>query len=214
MMYLTVESNGQRLKDSPSILLEDFTVLTGANGSGKTQLLNWLHQLQKQYYWQGEFFCRGEVKVEEVDIPFIDENGNFLLYITYVNPGFSLNPYEIDSNLQISSTQALMATIRQVWDGYDKVVKSSSFLKSVNHDNPIDEAVALNQAIVEFARTVIKEGGNSNGYTPITSEDILLARNLAATCGKDIRDLTFKDLLIFYDIPKDLFAPAIDVLFH
>lgn len=41
-MIINIKNNGKILKDKENLSLPDLTILTGENGSGKTQLLEYL----------------------------------------------------------------------------------------------------------------------------------------------------------------------------
>jgi energy-coupling factor transporter ATP-binding protein EcfA2 len=208
-MILKIYDNNQSLKINDEIELPAFVIITGANGSGKTQLLTDLA------YGQSRLF---------IDTPQGTSKENFNSYLSKLGDSDSKNPVEIpkDPLLKIefspsnnfNPTGGGVISQHMDIDNFQKHQTIAAFLYSEQLKNPqinFDDNEALNNTF----RAKI----NSNLYIPpgqeaITKDVIQLILKISKNSGKDLSELKYYDFIIYDDIPlSGFFSTNLSLLF-
>ena len=210
-MIINILNNGKILKEQFNIFLPDLTVLTGENGSGKTQFLEGIRD-NAHGYWEGhDIEMMNNPGVESKMIfPIISDNGLELKDIHYSYPGLKNSEFEYIEN------QSLIQTIKQQWDNLKTVSKCFNLIKDKIFENEQSELIALNSAIEVFAKSLYTSPNNisSSSIRKANEHELSQLKSLAQQTKKSIDNLTFIDYLIFYSIPTHIFSSALDLLFH
>ncbi len=211
-MKINILNNGKILKEKLNLDLPNFVVLTGENGSGKTQLLELLSNNHMEYIekYNQELIVNLDITPEPIH-PLIDDSGKKLLNITYSYPGLQNNQSYYYGN------KPLIEQIREQWNSLKSVSKSFILLKGKKFNTEEEEINFLNIAIKDFIKDFIP---NTNSYQSepnlinISSHHLYQLKELSKKANKNIEDLTYIDFLIFYNVPTNIFSSAIDLLFH
>jgi len=208
-MIINLTNNFKIIKEKHGIVLPDLTVLTGENGAGKTQLLEFLyhHSMainvgmiptdpnnadQKEYY------------------PITDNDGKKLKEIIFMQPG--IVPYDNGLPLDTGPTINL---IRDHWDQLKPIANAYGSMPSGTYT--IEEEVEqLNKYIIKIAQSLLinRSRFTDNDVIKVDVNQISLLKNLANQTKKKIDQLTFSDYFMFYPIVTQLFSSSIDLLFH
>ncbi|MCS3553580.1 MULTISPECIES: ATP-binding protein [unclassified Sphingobacterium] len=210
-MIINILDNGKILKEQFNIFLPDLTVLTGENGSGKTQFLESIRDNAHGYWERHDFEMMNNPGIDsQMIFPMISNEGLELKDIHYSYPGLKSSEFEYTEN------QSLIQTIKQQWNILHPISKCFSSIKGKIFDNEQAELVALNSSIELFARSLHT---NPNAISPLSlkktnSSELNQLKNLAQQTKKNIDNLTFLDFLIFYSVPTHIFSSALDLLFH
>ena len=218
-MILTIRDNGQILKKSPPIHLNDFVVLTGENGAGKTQLLRWLRDYRYEHYFDEEI--RSDEFGNTVDTDgkpvapiqiITSDAGIAFTDIIYSNPGLKF----MDDYGNPNQSPDFLQNIRSEWGEIELAIISLRSIKHLKFDTPESQLTALNSKMADIVRRSVLPG---NGFQPEQFKLISIISlnkifDLAKLCNKQPSDLTFIDFLILYNIPQDLFSPTLGLLFH
>jgi len=210
-MILNITDNGKILKENFNISISDFTLLTGENGSGKTQLLEFIRD-----------YSGGFAVYDELGNPRFDENGQEIRFslasdenkplgeIIYSYPGLRNSSYSLD-HLQ----DPLISTITQQWLQLEPFVWAYNSIKHKTFSNELMEMQELNNALSRLVSTSQANNQLIQIVTKTISDyQFKQLKNLSESCGKPIGDLNLIDFIIFYQIPTDLFSAALDLLFH
>lgn len=195
-MKLTVKNNGQILKDSPEIELSDFVVLTGENGSGKTQLLRWIEN--SVYMPTGE----EDIKIGLYDIE------NPVTQVIYADPGLVV---------QEMTDGDIMISIQTQWKDLQHIVQAYFNIEDREFSDSNTEVMYLNQALTNLLNSLNDSGSNQHSYKQVTKvqkHHVDIVKSLAKKTGKEKSRIKFADFLMFYEIPNALFSPALNLLFH
>jgi predicted ATPase len=214
-MILNIIDNGRILKNASGIYIPDFTVLTGENGSGKTQLLEFIRDNAGGEKWQQDEY--GNQRTDEEGNPvqpvyFISNDTSDNLYeVIYTYPGLKSSNYIYGDQQQ----QPLIETIKQQWYDLEPIVLAYNSVKHKTFDNATSELQELNTALSRLVVRMVQ----SNTQNPPQARAAQLhqleqLKQLSKMSGKGISDITLLDFIIFYIIPLDLFSAALDLLFH
>ena len=146
-MIINIIENGKILKNNPNIQINDLTLLTGENGSGKTQLLEYLRDYSGENHMYDEF-----------GNPLIDENGSYrmtsslvtddnqrLQEVVYSYPGLRNSPHDI--NYQQGP---LITQITQQWQQLEPFVAAYNLIKHKDFQSEQTEIQELNSALARF----------------------------------------------------------------
>ncbi|NBA87705.1 AAA family ATPase [Emticicia sp. CRIBPO] len=207
--------NDKILKDASDIKISDFTVLTGENGSGKTQLLEflWNRRSGLLYFDKNGNTVDDEDGSHKIEYFLTDDEKKPLIEITYSSPG--LRNTNIEGN-----EPALIDTIKQQWSELEpnlmSIFLAYNSIGDRSFSNETGELNEVNFRIADIFKGVSTPGSSSTGPSAkvITLNQLQQIKELASNSGKKIENLTFVDYLIFYPIPLDLFSAALDLLFH
>ncbi|RNA63440.1 ATP-binding protein [Chryseobacterium nematophagum] len=195
-MILNIFENGNILKEKTSFKIPDFVVLTGENGSGKTQLLDFIKDFAGGY----------QSKESKIIFPITDNWGKNLSTMVHSSPGFgNLNNFNLNGN-------QLMETIKHQWDVLSPIARSYILIKENKFNNNDEEVNALNSILGQFIFNVTKN--SQINIVPTTVHQLNQLKDLSTKANKSIDKLTYIDFLIFYEIQPDIFSSAIDLLFH
>lgn len=199
-MILNILNNNKILQNKYNLEVPDFTVLTGENGSGKTQLLQYL-------YNQTIGLFRLETTFEK---PIYDNNGNPLNEIVYSFPG--LKNYEITNGYE----QPLIQQIKEKWLQLAPIVKCYHLIKNKKFQHEQDELNELNTSIIEFVRNLSNNPSrfSTSDLRQITFHQLHQLKEISTKASKPIDELTYIDYLTFYDVPNQIFSASLDLLFH
>lgn len=207
-MKLRILDNGQILKNSPELNLPNFIVLTGENGSGKTQLLKWI-STNRMAPIEGENtgFYMPLVKKDD---------GTQFDNIVYLRPGISTT-----FNNYINSSERL-SSMRTEWEQLKFIVELCKHLKYVTLENFRKEienvnnliSIIANNSKIKVVNSHLIENTGSIATRHVELHELGRVLQLIKKSGKDAEELTFKDFIIFEEIPPNLFTPNIDLLFH
>lgn len=213
-MRLNVINNKKILKDAFDIQLNNFTVLTGENGSGKTQLLEFIRDFANGFDRHDEYGnSRGIFNNDSTEpmYPISDERGNSLTDIIYSYPGLrnSINEY-VDHDL------SLIVNIKQQWNQLEPIVIAYHRIRGKTFLNEEAELNEVNQAL---NRVVAMSTQPINGYTHPTTKIFQIyqlqeLKKISLDSGKAVSDLTLLDYITFYQATLNIFSAAIDLLFH
>jgi ABC-type cobalamin/Fe3+-siderophores transport system ATPase subunit len=214
-MLINIGSNNKILKDAIEIQLSDFTILTGENGSGKTQLLQFIR----------DFGSMGFVPINQSASLQLDSYGWMPLFplltddrvplkdIIYSYPGLRNNLYE-----QQLYQQSLIQIIKSKWNELSQVVIAYTLIKHKSFLSEDVELVALNQAFSAFIISSTERDSYNPHIEPkakqVTLGQLHQLKRLSELTGKVISELNIIDFIIFYQIPLELFSAALDLLFH
>lgn len=187
-MKLKIASNNMILEDSPEIELPDFVIITGANGSGKTQLLNDIHG--------GTYdMCNTQLK---------DENNERFKYVDLV----TIN--QLDNSILQAQTVATDIMTYKRHLGFTSLI---AIEKQINPNIDLTTPETFNNAL----RTLVFAGNNvgfANNFQPIQLHELQLINAVANNSGKELTDLKYYDFVIYQTIPNNgFFATNLSILF-
>jgi len=212
-MLLNTTDNGKIIKSAQDIYLSDFTVLTGENGSGKTQLLEFIRDCVfgfGQFNEMGAplFDLDGEQK--KLIHPLLTQEREPLMEVVYSYPGLRNSFYEYEGQ-----QQPLIETIKQQWNVLEPIAATYRSIKHKIFNNESEELKDLQAAMSRFITSATQASQHSPAKPkPITSHQLRELKKLSVSCEKAIDDLYLVDYIIFYSIPLGLFSSALDLLFH
>ncbi|QHS56227.1 ATP-binding protein [Mucilaginibacter sp. 14171R-50] len=189
-MKLTIRKNNGILKDSENIDLPDLVVITGANGSGKSQLLTALQESQH--------FFRNE-NLEKEPFSFLQNDiGEKIMRIESIS-SFEFNP----------SGGGLQSKINDR-SRFSKLVTIAPFIGNQEAlGTDLNDSNTLNQRF--RAQFNIPDVG---GQQTISDYDLTLIKRISQKSQKDISKLEFHDFVIFEDyIQQGLFSTNLSLLF-
>lgn len=209
-MILNILDNKKILKEKFDLILPDFTVLTGENGSGKTQLLESL--IEPMFYHERFYNLQNQNPEGNIKMtfPITDNNGNEFNHIIYSSPGL------MDNENAVSNQKPLIEQIRDQWNILMPLARSYSFIKDKKFENEQLELDALNNAIIQFVRNLTTD---SQRFSPSTLKkasphQLQQLKKISIKANKSIDELYFLDFIIFFNAPTNLFSSALDLLFH
>ncbi|PKK35116.1 hypothetical protein BWI96_18865 [Siphonobacter sp. SORGH_AS_0500] len=135
-MKLTLASNGRILKDSPEIKLPNFVVLTGKNGSGKTQLLRAIG------CWEGN---------REI----LSDDDMHISNIIYSEPGLYLG--------NNNESHTLMSNLRNEWNTFYPICFAlGAFIENYDFDITQDMIDDINAKINDLIQKLLALTNISN----------------------------------------------------
>lgn len=208
-MIINIFNNNKILKEKFNLTLPDFTVLTGENGSGKTQLLERLRNVMGEY--QDYFYKAQNLDPENAKMifPILDDNGKELQNKVFSSPGL------LDSEKNISGQQSLIQQIKNEWNNLNYIARSYNSLKNKNFQSDETELQILNNEIINLARFLNNTNHfNSNSVKKASIHQLQKLKTISHKANKTIDEIYFIDFLIFYEAPTKLFSSALDLLFH
>ncbi|SHF97470.1 ATP-binding protein [Dysgonomonas macrotermitis] len=212
-MIVNIINNGRILKDSFNILLPDLTILTGENGSGKTQLLMSIIE-NSHGYWELQNTTTSNIPNTNPQLiyPVLSNDGRELKDIIYSFPG--LKTAEIEHH---QYQKPLIQDIKEQWNILNPISKSYILIKDQTFDNDINkELMILNQSIVNFAKSLTTDNTrlSDSQVKKVSEHQLKQLKKISIQSNKSIENLTFIDFIIFYDLPTNIFSSALDLLFH
>lgn len=199
-MILNIQPNGMILKEKLGLKLPDFTVLTGENGSGKTQLLNFL---QMPYD-----FLVNVSKGENKELFTICNNQNNPIHnVLYSEPGLNNNMH--DNGITITK-------MVEQWGLLSPVAINHRIIKDIDYENEQSELDALNKVIFDFVKSQYKDQKrfSESSLKTTTLSELRTLKKVSLRANKLISELTLIDFVIFYDLPTHIFSSSLDLLFH
>ena len=225
-MIVNVAYNNKILKEKLNLKLPNFTVLTGENGSGKTQLLHSLKQ--RCGFWDDQYFNfypddsymdlyhnhnQNGLIQDFVNSLFSDENKK-LSDVVYSSPGIQ-EKINYDNNHPLTShnqKKDIFSEIRNKWNKLKPIVLAYNIIKNRKFDNLTIELQALNDEIRNLVNQVVQ--GNKGTISTINQNDLVEIKEISKKANKIVSDLVFTDYIIFYKIPTEIFSSALNLLFH
>ena len=208
-MILNIFNNNKILKEKFNLFLPDFTILTGGNGSGKTQLLQSLMDQMGEYH---NYFYNAQMSDAEnakMIFPVLDDNGKELGNKVFSSPGL------LDSEKNISGQQSLIQQIKNEWNNLNYIARSYNSLKYKDFQSDDAELQILNNEIINLARFLNNSNHfNSNSVKKASIHQLQKLKTISSKANKTIDEIYFIDFLIFYEAPTKLFSSALDLLFH
>jgi energy-coupling factor transporter ATP-binding protein EcfA2 len=211
-MILNIVENKKILKDKFQISLPNFTVLTGGNGSGKTQLLTHIKD-NCNGYWERMHESENQ-NTENIEIkmifPILDDEKNNLTDVVYSFPGLR----NFDNYFHNESP--LIQQISQQWQLLKPLCASYNLIKEKTFINEQQELDELNRSIIEFVRNLTQDVSRftDSNVKKAALFQLQQLKEISVKSLKNISDLTYIDFLIFYNIPTEIFSSALDLLFH
>ena len=122
-MIINIKNNGKILKDKENLSLPDLTILTGENGSGKTQLLEYLRN-------EPNFLgMLGNNQNSDKIIKVMNNKGDELKDIVFTSPGLKPN------NRFQSPTQPLIEQVKHQWGVLEPITKSFSLIRHLEFND-------------------------------------------------------------------------------
>ena len=204
-MIINIKNNGKILKDKENLSLPDLTILTGENGSGKTQLLEYLRN-------EPNFLgMLGNNQNSDKIIKVMNNKGDELKDIVFTSPGLKPN------NRFQSPTQPLIEQVKHQWGVLEPITKSFSLIRHLEFNDENQELGALNSAITNFVNNIVIKENNSNlqlNLKKIDLNQLRLLKKISQQSKKSIEEIKFIDFIIFYDISSNIFSSGLDLLFH
>ncbi|CAA7389587.1 ATP-binding protein [Chryseobacterium fistulae] len=210
-MIINIVDNGSILKEKLQLITPNFVVLTGENGSGKTQLLQFIEASANGYEQKyNQEIMINPSKETKMLYPITDNLGKKLSNIIYLFPGLGNN-----NNFQQVENKSI-EYIKQQWNALIPFIKASILIKGKKFNNEEEELRALNLAIKEFLESVTSNllNGSQVNVPSITLRQLNELKDLSTKSNKSIDELTYIDFLIFYEIKTDIFSFTINLLFH
>lgn len=215
-MIINIINNGKILKEKIELKLPDFVVLTGENGSGKTQLLHSLKQRSGVFdndyynlYPDENYSTLYHNDPNNLVNSIITEDKKSLKNIVYSSPGIK-EKYDINFERQNFFSQ-----IQTKWNRIKPIILIYKFIKHEEFTNIIQEINAINREIRVVANQIVRiQNSNNSTYVNVNENDVKELKEISSKAGKSIDNLVFVDYLIFYKIPTDTFYSAINLLFH
>lgn len=210
-MIINILNNGKILKNNLGVSLPDFTVLTGENGSGKTQLLESIRDNAQGYWEHQETQNMNDPETHhEMIFPVLNDEKQPLHDIVYSSPGL-MNYYQ-----EINTQQPLINRIKEQWTSLEPITTAYHRIGDRKFDNYDSEISALNNTISTFFNSIIADNRSYSRpkFKEINKVQLKQLKDLSAKASKKIADIKFIDYLIFYDVPTNVFSSAIDLLFH
>tara|TARA_R110002051_G_scaffold22968_1_gene58633 strand:- start:47 stop:1852 length:1806 start_codon:yes stop_codon:yes gene_type:complete len=209
-MIINILNNQKILKEKFNLILPDFTVLTGENGSGKTQLLE---SLRDSMFYHERFYNLQHQNPEEnlkMIFPITDNNGKEFNHIIYSSPGL------MDNENAVSNQKPLIQQIREQWNILMPIARSYSFIKDKKFENEQIELQALNNAITQFVKNLTTDTKrfSASNLKKANSHQLQQLKKISSKANKSIDELYFIDFIIFFSAPTNLFSSALDLLFH
>lgn len=229
-MIINVSDNGKSLKQSDNIHLPRFTIITGENGTGKSQLLtsiyntssNRLYRSPNSNYGttqnntiydyihqENRIFPHNSISAEQRDLIALDNNNNPIDSITITKPGFISNEAEENQVFQ---------GIRSRWQ---QILKARQTLAISNIQELTGDLNAIANSMSGVLETFLKDtlnAGNSfmpNISTqPITELDLYELQRISNVLQIPISKVDEKDYLATLQIPKTTFSPNLHLIFH
>ncbi|MEC7784275.1 MAG: ATP-binding protein [Bacteroidota bacterium] len=209
-MIINILDNQKILKDKFDLSLPDFTVLTGENGSGKTQLLESLRESMIYYDRFQRLEHQNPIENHKMVFPITDNNGSELNHIIYSSPGL------MDNENAVSFQKPLIQQIREQWNILMPIARSYSFIKNTQFENEQSELQALNNAISQFVKNLTTDPKrfSASNLKKASLHQLQHLKKISLKANKSIDELYFIDFIIFYSVPTNLFSSALDLLFH
>lgn len=194
-MIINIKSNGKILKEKLDLKLPNFVVLTGENGSGKTQLLDYLSD--NSILDDGNFVLS-------------DENNKQLKEIIYSLPGITNQ----QTNEYIIESKSLLQKIQNEWRQLKGIAQSHILIHNKSFSTIEEELAELSAARSDLASEVFSTGMMRSYNTHNNIENLNILKNLSSQSLKHIHELKYIDFLSFYKIPQEIFSSSLEILFH
>lgn len=201
-MIINVSNNGKVLKDSPQIKTPDFVIITGENGSGKTQLLDRIFGYHENIAlsYNVQKFCK--IKDENIQATLFDDDQNPFNNIVLASPGI-----DVLEETPVVKIKHYGNEPKSTWI----IAKSMFLIRNSPSLNDQEVANKLSEAIAEYT-SILNEGNPQ--HPNISADDIKLARETADYLHKNVYDINEVDVLITLKPGGGLFSPNINTLFH
>ncbi|KQM56826.1 AAA family ATPase [Chryseobacterium sp. Leaf201] len=203
--------NNKILKAQVDIQLHDFTVLTGENGSGKTQLLKLILDNARGFN-RFDVVTLYNIKRDQVGgfFPLMSDSNISLQDVVYSSPGLKSEPYE-NENLQ-----PLIEIIKQQWYTLEPTARIYGIIRHKEFNNDSSELIEIQAAMDRYIKFAVQTDNENNPPKAkiIEAGHLQQLKALSEKSGKPIDELYLVDFIIFYPIPLGLFSTALDMLFH
>ncbi len=192
-MKIKLYSNGKIIQDSPLIQLPDFVVLTGKNGSGKTQLLR-------------------AIGFQESKREILFDDDTNIASIIFSEPGLYMS--------ESSQAQFLMTKILEDWRSLHPIIVALGTVINdhnfeVNNDFVDETNKKINTLIHSLSSLMNSNGSIIFGMDRrIEAYEFHKVSHLCRSSKKRPSDITFSDFIIFSYIHAGLFSNYIDLIFH
>lgn len=212
-MIINIVDNGKILKERCDLELPDFTVLTGENGSGKTQLLMYLHSYSSMPGMYSPIFFPNHNQHPNNIVnkhAIYNNEGKALSQVIYSYPGLK------NSEHQYFTEQPLIHQIKQEWDRLKPVTVGYHLIKDNSYTDDQAELHALNRSLVELTQSLSNDKSrfNSSNVRQIDIQELQKLKKISLQSSKSIDNLNYIDYLAFYEVPTHLFSASLDLLFH
>jgi AAA15 family ATPase/GTPase len=200
-MIINILNNGRILQNKNDLEFPDFTVITGENGSGKTQLLEYLHSYSSVMMQM--------LRADEKQ-PIYDNNENPLIDVAYSFPGLK------NSEFPYIAGKSLIQQIKEEWEILKPIARSYTLIKDKKFQNEETELNELNQSIIEFVKNLSNNPSrfSTSDLKQIALHQLHQLKKISTKASRSIDELTYIDYLIFYDVPAQIFSASLDLLFH
>ncbi|QEM11851.1 ATP-binding protein [Mucilaginibacter rubeus] len=198
-MYLQIVENQKRLKNTTTdIYLPDFVVITGANGSGKSQLLESIKTNFKIDSMQEKVFYPSSTLKNADEVPYDREKISLI----------GLNQFQPHSGNAKS--------IIEDKANFQRLLSISNIIASEIELNPAVDVLNPNNFNTEFLRIYITPEATYNPsiLRELQRVELEVIDIVAKKSGKALGDLKFHDFTIYSPIPKSgLFSSNLTTLF-
>jgi AAA15 family ATPase/GTPase len=209
-MKIHVSNNKKRLTDSGILTIPDFTILTGENGAGKTQLLETIffssandlrYSIDQSlydsygYYWEHDYSA----------ILFFDD-GSPIEQISLTLPGM------IDQSNNTSTN--FITKLESLWPELERIKIALPLIAGLSFQTEDDKISALISRYSTFMRSNIAEPSYNMTPKPITPDGYRKAKHISDRLNIPIIDIQKQDFLITMEVPNSVLSPALDLLFH
>lgn len=212
-MNIRIDEQYKVLKKSGLISLPSFTVLTGENGSGKSQLLRWINSICSGIR---EEFMHNSLEpmtmIPQVFSGLVSKNdGSSYSKVILSYPGISFDSPDLPQ-----SSPNILESIIQSWSQLKSAAYACALVTDLNLENISEKIGIVNLTAQEFINASISPNQNySPSYNYIHEHLIRQVLNLSSKSKKPLQDLTVIDAIAFYEIQNSqLSDPNLELLFH
>ena len=220
-MIIEITSNNKILKKSPSLYFPPFVVLTGENGSGKTQFLREIAESIFRRDLTNPMNHR--IKYSKI----LNSDRESYMDVVITRPGLEIIP---NSYMPISypserpsnqASQEILDGINNGWTSLDFIIKTLRLNPQLNDENYRNEGIVdlHNNEVEKFLNSVRITRGTNYGdeklnYPKISLADLDKVFTLAKKTKKDPKLLELADSIIFHPIYSDFLSSKIEFILH
>jgi len=213
-MIINVSDNGKSLKDSPKTILPEFTIITGENGAGKSQLLEAIYTSKNNSLCLpkligGLFSHPVDYKKIVTTYSYSDQNEPFSK-ILLLKPGLTLEEtesFDIIKSIRDRWPNLLRAKQSLILSGKDDASDISD-MEIATMGREVEDFIKGSFTVsVDVLRPIVP-------MAHINREDIDQVILTAKTLNKSIREVNELDSLITFKFDETFFSPKIDLIVH